>query len=293
MKTTNRASRKAGKKSPSAQSAKSRKSSQGFTLDKRKRLLKICQQAANNIRQAHSADPETAALEKECLSKIEGLQNRLLGIPDAEKAVGRLAAPAPVRTTLNTMSVAIDMADAFALYQVSVNAAGAFALIVVDNIKRDAHAFDGWQDFDSHPDFAAGLNELARVALSNASTKLKAKSEFYAPMIERLRAFNGSIAIEELDPAALVEVFERYCGNGPSNMDLEESVNSMNDLIELVCVTMSERWKQDGGSLSWFMGQIVKKELSNALTRLCDALRDAHKAIIALGLQSEQCREAA
>ncbi len=194
--------------------------------------------------------------------------------------------PAPDDSELYTTGVAVRIQDALDLYGVALDAACAFALLVADNIKYSGRSFAGWEDFASHSNFNDGVNELARMALSNASRQLKKDREIYGPMIERLRAFKGTLEILNRRSDAWSKAHERYWHKADSVTDLENAVNAMNDLIEMITLALSDRWKSI--CLSYHMGQIVQREFKAAYSELHLAMSDVHQAILSIGVQSEQ-----
>jgi hypothetical protein len=211
-------------------------------------------------------------------------------VPVAEKPGAALPISAPDDTQLYTMAAAIRLQDALALYGVALAGAGSFALLMADNIRYSADAFAGWEDFASHPNFATGVNELARIALSNANKQLDGRKETYAPRIERLRAFTGSLEPVKLEGEAWCQAYERYCGT-PDAGQFENSVHAMTDLIGVMANTLCDRWKSN--AMSYYMGQVVKDELDAAFSELHLAFSDVDRATIAIGLKSEQHQETA
>ena len=198
--------------------------------------------------------------------------------PGETGGVPRHARPS---TPITPSVAAVRMADALELYRCSLDGAGSLALLNLANIQWGENGFAGWEQFSLHPRFKDGISEVIRAALNHAYRVVDDTERTYSPMLERLHqhsypAVCAPVTFEQR-LAALAEY--GYSSEADKIGELDDGFLAMNDLLEILGVTLSERAPENVG---YFIAAVVKDTLKESHDALFKAAKEVQDAAVAL-----------
>jgi hypothetical protein len=180
---------------------------------------------------------------------------------------------------------AIALIDQFNLLKSHANAAGALVLLQADQIKSEMKNCGGWEDLNLQG-FNDGANGLAHFAFVRITSVWHSLWKMYEPMIERMRATEGTITIigGALGNGELA-LLNALGLRDPDDLStqLEHAVWRLDELMELQSSALEAR-----GVDSWHLANQTADELGLAYDDFRRAARQFESAVIVL----EQARRA-